>query len=403
MKQMNALVVKFALAMLFALAGATVAWAEPLFVGYYPDWGKWMSPSYTVDKVPYAKLTHVLWSFVSPNEDGSLRGDAVDDPTDLDKMVELAHKAGTKVVLSLGGGGLCENFAAVTADDNLRAKFVAALMEFVKAHDLDGLDMDWETPENETQTANFDKLISELRAALPQGKTLSAALPCSDWNGKHFNAETLVENLDWLGFMTYDITGDWDEKARFDSPLYPNVSNGWTTWSWKQTAQYWAGRGVPASKMVFGIPMFGFVFDGATRPGTDFTKGTYTSYAKIVAQEGWTFHFDDVSMEPYAVGDNKFATFEDPHSAAIKSRWVKENNYAGILVWEVSQDYTDGTEQPILDSIAVALRGETSTAIRPVRKARSAGGATSGVKVDVLGHKVRGERPIILLDIGRKR
>ena len=196
MKQMNALVVKFALAMLFALAGATVAWAEPLFVGYYPDWGKWMSPSYTVDKVPYAKLTHVLWSFVSPNEDGSLRGDAVDDPTDLDKMVELAHKAGTKVVLSLGGGGLCENFAAVTADDNLRAKFVAALMEFVKAHDLDGLDMDWETPENETQTANFDKLISELRAALPQGKTLSAALPCSDWNGKHFNAETLVENLD---------------------------------------------------------------------------------------------------------------------------------------------------------------------------------------------------------------
>ena len=45
---------------LLALAAFSTSWAAPLFIGYYPDWGKWRKPAYTVDKVPYDKLTHVL-------------------------------------------------------------------------------------------------------------------------------------------------------------------------------------------------------------------------------------------------------------------------------------------------------------------------------------------------------
>ena len=73
------------------LAGICSAWAAPLFIGYYPDWGKWHKPAYTVDKVPYEKLTHVLWSFITPDTDGSLRGDAADDPSALDEMVALGQ------------------------------------------------------------------------------------------------------------------------------------------------------------------------------------------------------------------------------------------------------------------------------------------------------------------------
>ena len=94
--------------------------AAPLFIGYYPDWGKWHKPAYTVDKVPYEKLTHVLWSFITPNTDGTLRGDAADNPSALDEMVKLAHAVGTKVVVSLGGGGQSENFVPVSKDNTLR-------------------------------------------------------------------------------------------------------------------------------------------------------------------------------------------------------------------------------------------------------------------------------------------
>ena len=364
---------KFALSILVYAAFCS-AWAAPLFIGYYPDWGKWHKPAYTVDKVPYSKLTHVLWSFITPNTDGSLRGDAAEDPSALDEMVTLAHAAGTKVIVSLGGGGQSENFVPVASNDALRQKFVANLVKYVADHNLDGLDMDWEweyNPVPEADTIAYNKLLTELREALPKDKSLSAALPCSPYYGKYFSPEVLVKNLDWLGFMTYDMTGDWDDKAMFDSPLYPH--DGYTTWSWQETFEYWSKRGVPAEKMVFGIPSFGFEFKGATGPGTDFTKGTakQVPYKDIVKNTAWEYHFDSVAVEPYGITENRYVTFEDPHSSAVKSRWVKENGYAGIMVWEVSHDYIEGVGNPILDSIAIALR-EGTTSIGAFHKKRTA-------------------------------
>ena len=347
-------------AALLGIAGISTAWAAPLFIGYYPDWGKWHKPAYTVDKVPYDKLTHVLWSFITPNTDGSLKGDAADDPSALDSMVTLAHAVGTKVIVSLGGGGQSENFVPVASDDALRGKFIANLVQFVADHNLDGLDMDWEWEYKppEADTIAYSKLLTELREALPKDKSLSAALPCSPYYGKWFTPEVLVKNLDWFGFMTYDMTGDWDEKAMFDSPLYPH--EGYTTWSWEETRDYWKERGVPTEKMVFGIPSF------ATGPGTDFTKGSakQVAYKDIVKNTDWEYFYDSIAVEPYGVSSTGYVTFEDPHSSAIKSRWVKENGYAGIMVWEVSHDYIEDIGNPILDSIYIALQ-DANAAIRP--------------------------------------
>ena len=389
---------KFALSILVFAAFGT-AWAAPLFIGYYPDWGKWRKPAYTVDKVPYNKLTHVLWSFLTPNTDGTLKGDAADDPRALDSMVTLAHAAGTKVIVSLGGGGQSETFVPVARDNTLRQKFVANLVQYVADHNLDGLDMDWEfdkVPVPEQDTTAYSKLLTELREALPKDKSLSAALPCSPYYGKWFTAEVLVKNLDWLGFMTYDMTGDWDEKAMFDSPLYPH--EGYTTWSWEETRDYWKKRGVPTEKMVFGIPSFGFQFEGANGPGTDFTKGTakQVAYKAIVTNTDWEYFYDSVAVEPYGVSSTGYVTFEDPHSSAVKSRWVKDNGYAGIMVWEVSHDYIEGVGNPILDSIAVVLH-EGTTSIGDFHKKRAVGTRldasqlqnTQIKRVDALGKSVQ--------------
>lgn len=330
--------------------------SRKILAGYYPDWGVWNHPSYTVDLVPYKQLTHVIWSFISPNEDGSLRGDAVQDPSDLDQMVKLAHDQGVKVILSLGGAGLCENFAPVSKNEALRSKFVKELMEFVEAHHLDGVDMDWEyskVPVASEDTAGYNKLLKDIRTNLPQGKTLSAALPCSDYYGKFFTAEALLENLDWFGLMTYDITGDWDEKARFDSPLLPNSK--WTTWSWKQAAAYWTKRGVPASKIVMGVPSFGFVFHGATGPGSDFDYAEQESYADILKMADWQLFYDDISKEPYGIADDMFVTYEDARSSIEKASWIVTNNYAGAMVWELSHDYLEEEKQPIINALSTVL------------------------------------------------
>ena len=149
--------------------------------------------------------------------------------------------------------------------------------------------------------------------------------------------------------------------------------------------------------MVFGIPSFGFEFKGATGPGTDFTKGSakQVPYKDIVTNAEWKFHFDSVSVEPYGVSSNGYVTFEDPHSSAVKSRWVKEKGYAGIMVWEVSHDYIEGVGNPILDSIAIVLR-EGTTGIRDIHKKRSVSQQDASRKpnaqikrVDALGKSVQ--------------
>ncbi|MBQ2559867.1 MAG: glycoside hydrolase family 18 protein, partial [Fibrobacter sp.] len=169
------------------------------------------------------------------------------------------------------------------------------------------------------------------------------------------------------------------------------------------TRDYWKKRGVPTEKMVFGIPSFGFEFKGATGPGTDFTKGSakQVPYKDIVANTEWEYFFDSVSVSPYGVSSTGYVTFEDPHSSAVKSRWVKDNGYAGIMVWEVSHDYIEGVGNPILDSIAVVLR-DGSTAIPNVRRARTASPRQLNAtrkQVDALGKRVLGKTPTIRLNV----
>lgn len=333
--------------------------SKQLIVGYYPDWGKWLTPTYSWEEVPYEKLTHVLWSFISPDSAGNLRGNAVDDPSDLDSMVARAHQVGTKVVISLGGAGLCENFAFISKDSTLRQNFVKNLMLFVEEHQLDGIDMDWEyssVPVASEDTAAYNRLLADIREVLPEDKTLSAAIPCSDYYGKYFNVDAMKDKLDWFGFMTYDITGYWDDLARYNSALYPNGNR--TTWSWKETATYWKNRGVPAEKMVFGIPFFGFEFDAATGPASEFNgNATYTAYRDICCREDQEYFFDSVAAVPYAISSGSYTTYDDPTSAALKTKWVMDENYAGVMIWELSQDYMDDGSQPMVSAIYATMQG----------------------------------------------
>lgn len=333
--------------------------AENLIVGYYPDWGKWNTPTYTWKEVPYEKMTHVLWSFISPDSLGNLRGNAIDDPADLDSMVASAHKVNTKVIISLGGAGSCEYFASVSKDQNLRANFVHNLMNFIKDHNLDGVDMDWEyssVPVASEDTIAYNRLLADIRDSLPQEKTLSAAIPCSDYYGKYFNVDAMKDKLDWFGFMTYDITGYWDDRARYNSPLYPNGNR--TTWSWKETAEYWGNRDVPAEKMVFGIPFFGFEFDAATGPASTFNgNATYVEYKNICCKTDQEYFFDSLALVPYAISSGSYTTFDDPKSASLKTQWVKDNQYAGVMIWEISQDIMEDGSQPMLSAIYETMQG----------------------------------------------
>lgn len=89
------------------------------------------------------------------------------------------YDPGLKTLLSIGGwtfGTRCTNsnlhskeyrfrlFKLLSATNETRATFVDSAVMFVRKHDFDGLDVDWEYPEEEDWD-NYVYLMAELREA----------------------------------------------------------------------------------------------------------------------------------------------------------------------------------------------------------------------------------------------
>jgi chitinase len=68
-----------------------------------------------------------------------------------------------------------------------RQAFITGLAQFLQTHRFDGVDLDWEYPAAddrggvEADTANFIKLLQELRSAFSGRYGISRTLPASYW------------------------------------------------------------------------------------------------------------------------------------------------------------------------------------------------------------------------------
>ncbi len=71
-----------------------------------------------------------------------------------------------KVILSIGGWTYSPSFHPVVVNPQLRSKFVASAIRLVEDNGLDGLDIDYEYPQNEHQARGYVDLLRELRHAL---------------------------------------------------------------------------------------------------------------------------------------------------------------------------------------------------------------------------------------------
>ena len=64
----------------------------------------------------------------------------------------------------------------MAANEESRARFVQAMVDVVRTYDLDGVELDWEYPKQETE-ASYEALVLDLAEALhAMDKELSAAV-----------------------------------------------------------------------------------------------------------------------------------------------------------------------------------------------------------------------------------
>lgn len=266
--------------------------------------------------VQYDKFTHINYAFLIPNSNGSFH--PVVNAWKLERIVELAHAQGVQVLISVGGWGWDEQFEAMAADPDARARAVATLVGFVAEFRLDGVDMDWEYPDPGQSSQNFLALMGELRAALPRDKLLTAAVVAhGDGYGLGIPAESF-ELMDFVNLMAYDGDGHGSMEQA------------------EQSLDYWSARGLPAEKTVLGLPFY-------SRPSE-------ISYREIVEQDPAAAETDTIDYFGTANVYNGIPTIQ------AKTRLAMQRA-SGVMFWSLDHDAQG--EFSLLNAIyRVVMEGE---------------------------------------------
>jgi chitinase len=317
-----------------------------------------------------------------------------------------------KIEISLGGWTKSTWFASVAATKERRAAFVTACVNtFIKgnlptggwpeqaggdgaaAGIFDGIDIDWEYPtalaggnvdfgpadrHNATLLAKeFRTQLDALGRANHKEYLLTAALPAAKNSTKYFELASFVRSLDWVNVMTYDFNVPGGTVAAPDTlfrsdPRDPH-GDDWT-WNTTGTVIWYLHNGVPAKKVVVGVPFYanqyiraGGLFKPFDNTGLDANllewdktpQPTYHALVDVggvvsgtgVGQLGFTRVWNWRAGEPYLY--NPAAThvlasgtvtaptiicYSDPRSIAERTRLVESWDLRGAMAWEISQD-----------------------------------------------------------------
>jgi chitinase len=281
-------------------------------------------------KADYANLSHVIFSFAHPTENGELLMSGDYAWENLRKTVKLAHDQDTKVLLAVGGwfhikgGESYPYFKKAISTGKSRTKLVNELTEMVKQGNLDGIDIDFEHPRSQDDANHLAAFMKELNTELKAvDKELSIAVyskvdsVTGQENKSVIFLPSMFQDVDYVNIMAYD--GQWDGgyDAANLSP-YPYTENVVQYWS-----QLFDAHGLSKDKLVLGVPFY-------AQP-EDPSKSVLT-YAAIIKKGVENAGKDSVTIDGMTYHYNGKNTIEKKTELALA------NEFGGMMLWEAGHD-----------------------------------------------------------------
>lgn len=373
----------FALAMGAAdPCGPSRAAARPVVIAYVFPQERVLSPG----EIAAGKITHVNYAFANLKDGRVVEGFAK-DAENLAVLAGLrrAHPH-LRILISVGGWTWSGGFSDMALTAEGRRRFVESAIAFVDRHDLDGVDVDWEypglagngNPHRPEDKAGFTALMAELRAALDQSgakrgrpRLLTFAAGAFPDFLAHTEMAKVQASVDFVNLMSYDFREPvGDPLAGHHANLFTHPSDPKQLSADRAVGDFLAA-GVPAAKLVLGVPFYGRAWgevaprgQGLYQPGKPVAEKIDTKYGSLAARvgrQGYERVWDDVAQAPFLwnAANRTFISYEDPESLRRKARYVCQRGLAGFMFWEYFAD-PGGT---LLDTIAAELR--PSPTVRP--------------------------------------
>ncbi|KAJ9590784.1 hypothetical protein L9F63_016170, partial [Diploptera punctata] len=298
------------------------------------------------------------------------------------KFTAVAKNNNIKSLVAIGGwneGSI--KYSEMASTEEGREKFTGSAVAFVEKRGFDGLDLDWEYPAKRGGSAkdkeNYALLLKSLSEKLhSKGYLLTVAVSADpDTIDNGYDIPSVNRYADYVSLLSFDYhTASSDNFTGLNAPLHEIPGEYGTQLNVENSINKWLDGGVPANKLVLGIPLYGRTY---TLQNPDFhnlgdpivangTAGQFTrqpgflAYYEICMDNNWQNVRSGDGDLIYAYNGDQWVTYDDVSAVTFKAQFVMEKGLAGMMAWAV--DYEDfmnkcgAGENPLLTAATQAMR-----------------------------------------------
>jgi spore germination protein YaaH len=330
--------------------------------GYLPYW-----ESIDLNAFRWDLITDIIAFSVEVGVDGT-----VSNPHALPgaALVSAAHANGVRVHLcatlfNTSGGN---EVATFLASSSARAAAVQQLTTLAP----DGINLDYEFVPTASRDA-FTAFVQQLREALPQPLELTLAMPATA-SYRGYDVPRLATLASRLLLMEYDYHWRTGPSAGAVSPLasVQNAVDGYLALA-------------PVGAVAMGVPYYGYEWPTTSLTAGAATTGTGTSVLFDSVFTKFTTYgrvWDTATQTPWyayaAASQPRQGWVEDGESLALKYRFARTRDLAGVMIWALGYD---GTRTEAWNALQSAYFPEVPIQPPPARGCSQAGASPAAIVI----------------------
>ncbi|MDI6701093.1 MAG: glycosyl hydrolase family 18 protein [bacterium] len=308
------------------------------YYGYLPYWIDTLYYS----NFQYELLTHISYFSVNVNTDGSCG--LIPNPSYFTKIYNESHKRGIRIHLTFTLFGTT-SVSTLLNSKSSRENCISNILNYVDLYNLDGVNLDFEFVSSSLRDS-FNLFIMQLADSLhnrfsTRRELYIAVPPVYQWY-PGYDYYSISSFSDGLFVMCYDYHWSGSSEAGPVSPTFN--STFWGYYAFNTSISDLIGIGVDPSKIIAGIPYYGYDWPTESDTLKSKTIGTGSSVIFKNAKNNASIYgrkFDEYSKVPYYtyLSTNYHQCFyDDSASIRYKLGIVKDKKLQGAGCWALGYD-----------------------------------------------------------------